>query len=190
MRGHVKARVEATLAADAAAERDRVQATILAVAPLMVDTGVLAGVAENLAPDHGAAMGAAIDQSVDRAVRVTIDDDRSVADISGSEITGIRYLGFEPKKIPDRAAEDPLLFTLVRFGIVIKAVWHAAVVQGRPDPCIQHSDPPNWGEVHTVTDHFRTSSRRAFRVVKINRYSFEALVIYRPPSSAACRDQL
>src|SRR5215472_1860853 len=142
MRGHVKGRVEATLAADAAAERDRVQATVLAVAPLMVDAGVLAGIAGNLAPDHGAAMGAAIDQSVDRAVRVTVHDDRGVADIGGSEIAGVRYLGFEPEKIPGRAAEDQLLFSPIRFGIVVKAVWHAAVVRGRPDPCIQHPDPP------------------------------------------------
>src|SRR6516162_4389218 len=104
MRGHVKARVEAALAADAAAKRDRVKPAVLAVAPLMVDTGVLAGVAGHLAPNYGAAMGAAIDQGVDRAVRVAVHDDRGVADIGGSEIAGVRHLGFEPEKIPGRAA--------------------------------------------------------------------------------------
>src|SRR5215831_15059929 len=118
----------------------------------MIDTGVLACVARHLASNHRASMGAAIDQSVDRAVRLAVHNDRGVADIGGAEVSGVRYLGLEPEKIPGRAAEDPLLFSLIRLGIVIKAVWHAAVVQGRPDPCIQHPDPPNWGEVHTVTE--------------------------------------
>src|SRR5439155_14651674 len=58
---HVEARVEPALAPDAAAERDRRQAAVEPVAPLMVETDVVRGITAELAPHQCPAMGATVD---------------------------------------------------------------------------------------------------------------------------------
>src|SRR5439155_19120512 len=95
VRGHVEARVEPALAADAAAERDRFQPAVEPVAPLVIEAGVLAGVARQFAPHLRAAMGAAVDEGMDRARGVAVDDDRRVADPTRAKIAAVRDLGFE-----------------------------------------------------------------------------------------------
>jgi hypothetical protein len=76
---------------------------------LVVDAGVLGRVSGQFAADQRAAMGAAVDEGMDGAGRISVHDDRGVADIAGAEIAGIRDFGFEAEKIPGRAAKDPFL---------------------------------------------------------------------------------
>ena len=59
--------VEPALASDAAAERDRRQAAVEPVAPLVIEADVMRGVAGELAPHQRPAMGAAVDEGLDRA---------------------------------------------------------------------------------------------------------------------------
>src|SRR5690242_19231686 len=105
---HVETAVHPALATDAAAERNCHQATIEAIAPLVINARVLGGVTRQLAPDKGAAMGASIDECVYRAIGVPVHDNRGFADIGGTEIAAARDLGLEAEKIPGRPAEDPL----------------------------------------------------------------------------------
>jgi hypothetical protein len=138
VRRHVEAGVHPALAADTAAERDRLQTAVEAVTPLVIDAGVLGGVARQFAPHHRAAMGAAIDKGVYGAVRAAVHDDRGVADIGGAKIAVVRDLRFETEEIPGRPAEDPLLLALVRLGIVVQPVGHSAVIERRPNLGGQH----------------------------------------------------
>ena len=69
---------------------------------------------------------------MDRAVLVAADDDRSVADIDRLEVTRVGDLGLEGEIVPGRAAEDPVLFPLVQFRIVIDAVGNAREVVAGP----------------------------------------------------------
>ncbi len=133
VRTHVEARVEPALAADAAAERDRVEPPVEPVAPLVIDADVLARIAGKLAPHQRAAMGAAVDKGADGAVVVAVEDDRGLADRGGAKIAGVGDLGVEPEVIPHRPLKDPLLLALVDLGVMVEAVRHPAVVERRPD---------------------------------------------------------
>src|SRR4029077_4802037 len=133
VRTHLEARIEPTLASDAAAERDRRQAAVKPVAPLMVDADVIGGVAAELAPHERPAMGATVDEGPDGASLVAVEDDRHLADIARAEITGFGNLGLEPEKAPDRPAEDPLLLARIKRSVVIEPIGHPAVVERRPN---------------------------------------------------------
>ena len=100
----------------------------------MIDADVTFGIAEFLATHSRAAVGATVDESMDRAVLVATDDDRSVTDIDRLEVTRVGDLGLEGEIVPGRAAENPVLFLLVQFRIVIDAEGNASeVVAG---PCV------------------------------------------------------
>ena len=141
MRTHVEIGVEPALAPDPAAKRDRSQAAVEPVAPLMIDANVLLGVAGQLAPHQRAAMGAAVDKGFDDARPVSIEDNRRFAYPSRAEIAGLGDLGLEPEIIPHRTLEDMALLALVDLGIVVEAVWHPAVVERRPDLIGHHHRP-------------------------------------------------
>src|SRR5271167_1873415 len=127
MRAHLKARVEAAFAPDAAAERDRHQRAVEAIAPLVIDADVLVRVAGKLAADQRAAMRTTIDKCFDRARLVAVEDDRDLADIGRPEISRLRDFAVEAEIAPHRPAKDPLLLAGIEFGVVIKAVGHPAV---------------------------------------------------------------
>ena len=141
VRAHVEAGVEPALAAHAAAERDRGQAAVEPVTPLMINADMLARSAAQFAPHQCAAMGAAVDEGLDQPVVVAIDDDRGLAEIGGAEIAGVGDFGLEREKAPGRPAEDRLLLAGVDFGVVIEAVRHPAIVMRRPDLVGDHHLP-------------------------------------------------
>src|SRR5438034_11249134 len=96
VRRHVEAGIEPTLAADAATERYRIEAAVEPVTPLVIDAGVLGGIARRFTPHQRPAVSAAIDKGVDRAAGVAVDDDRRVADLGRAEIPvfrGVRPAG-------------------------------------------------------------------------------------------------
>src|SRR6266478_3262711 len=83
-------------------------------------------------------MGAAVDEGLHGTGLVPIEDDRRLADVARPEIPRIGDFDIETEKAPDGAAEDMLLLTPVDLGIVIEAVWHPAVIEGRPNLSGQH----------------------------------------------------
>src|SRR5439155_147556 len=119
-------------------KRDRIQAAVEPVTPLVIDAGVLGGIARRFTPNHRPAVSAAIDEGVDRAVGGAVDDDRRVADLGRAEISILRDLRREGEEMPGRTAKDPLLLLLVGLGIVIKPVGHSTVIERRPDLSGQH----------------------------------------------------
>src|SRR3984893_7274676 len=139
---HVEAIVEPALAPDAAAKRDRRQAAVEPVAPLVIDADMLFGVAGELAPHQRAAMGAAVDKGLHRPRLVPVEDDRGLADIARPEIPRVGDFGIETEKAPDGPAEDPLLLTRIDLGIVIEAVGHPAVIERRPNRSGYHLPGP------------------------------------------------
>jgi hypothetical protein len=88
---------------------------------LVIDADVRLGVARNFALYQGTAMRAAIDECMKTTILVAADDDRSIADIARPEIARPGDLGVQAEIIPGRAFEDPFLFLLVDFGVMVEA---------------------------------------------------------------------
>src|ERR1700730_9729082 len=78
-------------------------------------------------------MGAAVDEGPHRSGLVPIENDRRLADVARPEIPRVGDFNIETEKAPDGPAEDPLLLTPVDIRVVIEAVGHPAVIEGRPN---------------------------------------------------------
>src|SRR5579863_2848490 len=109
-------------------------------APLVIDAGVVGGVARHLAADERAAMAAEIDERLDLAGAVAVEHDRHLADVAGAEVAGARDLGFAADQAPRGAPEGALLLELVDRRVVIEAIGDAAVVEFRPNRGCDHVD--------------------------------------------------
>ena len=126
----------AALAAHAVAERDALQPAGKIVAPRMIDAGQRLGVAAFLQADQRALVRAAIDHRMDRAVLVARHDDRHFADCGEAPVARIGNLDLQAEEIPDRPAEQPLLFLGIDRGIREHAERHARHAVPRPDQIV------------------------------------------------------
>ena len=124
---------EAALPLDAPPERNAHEVAGEVVAPVVIDAGVVPGIAELLAAHDRAAMGAAVDEGVQSALPVPADDHRRIAHVHAFEIPRFGDLGLEAQVVPGGPPEDAELLFVVEPAIVIDAEGYAGEVVARPD---------------------------------------------------------
>ena len=145
----------AALAANAVAERNALQPAREIVTPGMVNAGQRLRVAALLQAHKCSFVSAAIDQRVDHAMLVARDDDRCFTDGGETPVARIGNLNLQAQKIPDRPAEQPLLFLGVDLGIREHTEGHACHAALRPDQIAckiaRHRDVHHWPPQHLLS---------------------------------------
>jgi hypothetical protein len=110
-------------------ERHSLQIAMTIVAPLMVCTNVVFGVASRAPADERATMGATVHPCGKTVVLCARDHHRSITDERALKVAATRDLGFHGDEAPDRSAENPLLFQLIDFRRAIDLEGNARTVR-------------------------------------------------------------
>ena len=93
---HLEGWCHPALALEAAAKRQTHELAVEAVAPAVIDAGVVACVAARLAAHQGPFVCTAVDDDMQRSIERAIHNDRGLADIARPEVAGIRDFRFKP----------------------------------------------------------------------------------------------
>ncbi len=123
----------AALAAHAALEGRAQHLAGKVVAPVVVDAHELVDLAGRHEHEGRPLVRAAIDHRADLAVAVAHQDDGRGADLHRDEAARLRDLRLEPEEMPDRPAEDRLLFLLEDRRVRVDDVRNAADAFGGPN---------------------------------------------------------
>src|ERR1700736_212654 len=122
----------AALSLHAATERDGHEVTFQVIRPLMVWTHEFGGVANwGLAELH-ATVGTPVDEAVESALKVTRDDDGTVAYCASHEVTRVWHFAAERYVAPATTVEDAFLFERVDFWVRVQPVGNSRHALGGP----------------------------------------------------------